>query len=418
MNTKCSMIVLVVAIFSSPTLAQESFTGALSLRDAMEATLARHPRLRSFPFRAESLAGERDLANLRPAYQVQASLEDALGTGDVRDFTGAEATIQLSNIVELGGKRPARVGVVNRRLDMLDAEQRVVELDLLVEVVRRYIQVSTAQATLTLQAQATALAENTILLLQPLVAAGQTPQLEIDRATAALRRAEIAEQSAEAMLESARIRLSNMWSINSPQFENVDANLFTVGATTSIEPLLATLESNPGIELFAVESRLREAEVVLAESRRRASVQWTVGIRHLKQLDDTGLTFGVSIPLLNESRASGAIRAAQANTQEVETRRLAALNAIEGEIRSLHSQLEQNIAAVNTLAQEVIPTLESVQQQIQSGYAAGNYSYLDLISVQQEYLDAQLSLINNASGAHLLRAEIERLSGQPFTGSQ
>ena len=67
MNTKCLMIGLVVAIFSSPAPAQNSLTGALSLRDAMEATLARHPRLRSFPFRAESLAGERDLANLRPA---------------------------------------------------------------------------------------------------------------------------------------------------------------------------------------------------------------------------------------------------------------------------------------------------------------------------------------------------------------
>ena len=418
MNTKCLMIGLVVAIFSSPAPAQNSLTGALSLRDAMEATLARHPRLRSFPFRAESLAGERDLANLRPAYQVQASLEDALGTGDVRDFTGAEATFQLSNIVELGGKRPARVGVVNRRLDMLDAEQRVVELDLLIEVVRRYIEVASAQETLALQAQATALAENIILILQPLVEAGQSPQLEIDRANAALRRAEIAEASAEAMLESARIRLSNMWSSNSPQFDSVDAILQAVGTATPIEPLLITLESNPDIEFLAAESRLREAEVVLAESRRRASVQWTVGIRHLKQLDDTGLTFGVSIPLFNESRASGAIRVAQANTQEVEARRVTALNAIEGEIRSLHRQLEQNIVAVDTLAQEVIPTLENVQQQIQSAYSAGNYSYLDLISVQQEYLDAQLALINSASGVHILRAEIERLSGQPLTGPQ
>lgn len=418
MNTKCLMIGLVVAIFSSPAPAQNSLTGALSLRDAMEATLARHPRLRSFPFRAESLAGERDLANLRPAYQVQASLEDALGTGDVRDFTGAEATFQLSNIVELGGKRPARVGVVNRRLDMLDAEQRVVELDLLIEVVRRYIEVASAQETLALQAQATALAENIILILQPLVEAGQSPQLEIDRANAALRRAEIAEASAEAMLESARIRLSNMWSSNSPQFDSVDAILQAVGTATPIEPLLITLESNPDIEFLAAESRLREAEVVLAESRRRASVQWTVGIRHLKQLDDTGLTFGVSIPLFSESRASGAIRVAQANTQEVEARRVTALNAIEGEIRSLHRQLEQNIVAVDTLAQEVIPTLENVQQQIQSAYSAGNYSYLDLISVQQEYLDAQLALINSASGVHILRAEIERLSGQPLTGPQ
>ncbi len=418
MNTKCLMTVLVVVSFNSTTLAQESLTDTISLREAMEATLKRHPSLRSFSLRSESLSGERQLANLRPAYRIQGSLEDALGTGDVRDFTGAEATFQLSNIVELGGKRPARVGVVNRRLDMLNAEQRLAELDLLVEVVRRYIEVASAQEILALQGQALALAETTILFLQPLVSAGQSPQLELDRANAALRRAEIAEQSAEALLESARIRLSNMWSSNSPQFDGVDANLLDIGEVTPIEPLLTTLESNPDIEFLAAESRMREAEVVLAESRRRANVQWTVGVRHLKQLDDTGFTFGVSIPLFNESRASGAIRAARANEQEVEARRLTALNAIEGEIRSLSQQLEQNITAARTLIQEVIPALESVQQQVQAAYSAGSYSYLDLISVQQEYLDAQLALINNASSAHRLRAEIERLSGLPLTGSQ
>ncbi|MEC7188585.1 MAG: TolC family protein, partial [Pseudomonadota bacterium] len=179
MYTRFLVSVLAATCLSAQSLAQESLTGTISLRDAMEATLANHPRLRSFPLRSESLAGEREIANLRPPYQIQASLEDALGTGDLRDFTGAEVTFQLSNIVEMGGKRPARVGVVNRRLDVLDAEQRVLELDLLVEVVRRFIDVASAQARIELQEQATALAENTVVLLQPLVAAGQSPQLEV-----------------------------------------------------------------------------------------------------------------------------------------------------------------------------------------------------------------------------------------------
>jgi cobalt-zinc-cadmium efflux system outer membrane protein len=418
MYTRFLVSVLAATCLSAQSLAQESLTGTISLRDAMEATLANHPRLRSFPLRSESLAGEREIANLRPPYQIQASLEDALGTGDLRDFTGAEVTFQLSNIVEMGGKRPARVGVVNRRLDVLDAEQRVLELDLLVEVVRRFIDVASAQARIELQEQATALAENTVVLLQPLVAAGQSPQLEVDRANAALLRAEIAEQAALASLDSARIRLANMWTSSSPLFNDVDSSLLAVGQIEPIDPLLAALDANPDIEIFAAESRLRDAEIVLAESRRQANVQWSAGIRHLKELDDTGFTFGVSIPLFNNSRASGAVRTALANQQEVEIRRLTALNAIEGEIRSLHRQLEQSIAAVSTLREEVIPALEGVQQQVLSAYSVGNYSYLDLISAQQEYFDAQLALIVNASNAHRLRAEIERLSGLALTGPQ
>jgi cobalt-zinc-cadmium efflux system outer membrane protein len=110
------------------------------------------------------------------------------------------------------------------------------------------------------------------------------------------------------------------------------------------------------------------------------------------------------------------MRTARANLQEVEARRLTALNAIEGEIRSLHQSLRQAITEVNSLQQQVIPVLQNVQQQTQSAYAVGNYSYVELISAQQEFLDAQLSLISSASNAHKIRAEIERLSGIPLSG--
>ena len=99
-------------------------------------------------------------------------------------------------------------------------------------------------------------------------------------------------------------------------------------------------------------------------------------------------------------------------------RRLTTLNAISGEVLSLHQLLQQAVLEVNTLQQSVIPTLETVQEQIQTAYAAVNYSYVELISAQQEYLDAHLSLISSATNAHKIRAEIERLSGLPLTGQQ
>jgi outer membrane protein, heavy metal efflux system len=418
MNFKCLTIVVCATIASTFASAQESITGVISLRDALETTLAAHPRLRSFPLRAEALLGEKETAELKPAFRVEAEIEDALGTGDIKDFTGAEATLRLSNVVEMGNKRAARVGLANRRIEVLDAEQQVVELDLLTDVVRRFIDVASAQELVALQSRATAIAEQTVSLLEPLVRAGQTPQLELDRANSALTRAQVAEQSAGAMLASARIRLANMWASNSPQFVAVESNLLTVGQAEPIESILAGLESNPDIEIYASEFRLLEAELLLAQSRQHGDIGWSAGIRHLKEIDDTGFAFGVSIPLFNKARASGAVRTARANMQEMEMRRLATLNAISGEVLSLHQLLQQAVLEVNTLQQSVIPTLESVQEQIQTAYAAGNYSYVELISAQQEYLDAQLSQISSATNAHKIRAEIERLSGLPLTGQQ
>ena len=416
MNMKFVVIGLCLTVSITTSNAQDQLTGTVSLRDALEATLNSNPSLRSFPLRNEALLGNREIADLKPAFTIGANLEDALGTGDIRDFTGAEATLRLSNIVEMGGKRAARVGVVNRRLETLAAEQRIAELDLLIEVVRRFIDVATAQEQVNLQAQSTAIAQQTVSAIQPLVTAGQAPRLELGRANAALLRAQLAEQAAAARLESARIRLANMWASNTPQFDAVSADFRVVGQAESIETVLAGLAENPDIEFYAAESRLQEAQLRLAQTRQQGDISWSAGIRHLRGIDDTGVVLGVTVPLFNKERANGAIRTARANLQEVETRRLTALNAIEGEIRSLHQSLQQAILEVNTLQQQVIPVLQDVQRQTQAAYAAGNYSYVEFISAQQEFLDAQLSLISSAGNAHKIRAEIERLSGIPLSG--
>lgn len=418
MNLKCLAIVVLTTIVNATCNAQEILTGNISLRDALEATLAANPRLRSFPLRNEALLGEIEIANLKPAFRIGGELEDALGTGDIKDFTGAEATLRLSNIVEMGGKRAARVGVANRRIDTLNAEQRVAELDLLIEVVRRFIEVAAAQEQIVLQSQSTAIAEQTVNSIQPLVAAGQAPQLELGRANAALLQARLAEQAASARLESARIRLANMWASNTPQFDSISSEFLSVGQAGSIEAVLSELALNPDIGIFAAEARLREAELRLVQTQQHGDITWSAGIRHLKEFDDTGLAFEVSIPLFNKTRTAGADRAARANLQEVEMRRLTALNLIEGEIRSLHRALQQSISEVRALQQQVIPVLQEVQQQTLAAYTAGNYSYVELISAQREFLEAQLSLISSAGNAHRLRAEIERLSGMPISGQQ
>lgn len=416
MNLKCLAIVAIATVASVACNAQEMPTGTISLRDALAAAMSSNPSLRSFPLRNEALLGERETADLKPALVAGAEIEDALGTGDLNDFTGAEATLRLSSVIEMGDKRTARLGVVSRRIDVLNAERQVVEIDLLVEVVRRFIDVAIAQAQQDLQVQSTAIVEQTVSTIQPLVTAGQSPQLELDRARVAVVRAQLAEQAAASRLEEAKIRLANMWASNTPQFDAVASDILSVGQAGSIESILAELASNPNIEFFAVESRLLEAELRLMETRKQGDIEWSAGIRHLKEFDDTGLAFSVSIPLFSKARAAGAERTARANLQELEMRRLAALNSIEGEIRSLHQALQQAITEVNTLQQQVIPVLLDVLEQTRLAYTVGNYSYVELISAQREFLDAQLSLISSAGNVHRIRAEIERLSGLPLSG--
>ncbi len=403
--------------FSWPVFAQNT-NGPLTLRDAMEATLRIHPQLRRFPLKKESIAGDKEVAGLRPPLTFNAGLEDAIGTGNLTGLDGAEFTISLSRVVELGNKRSARVAIADSRMAAIDTELEITELDLLAEVTYRFIDVIEMQARVELQSQARQLSEETLDFLEPLVEAGRAPEFELGRARAGLSNARIAERLAQNNLDSARVRLSTMWQSQSPSFTRAVSDLYEVGESGSINSLLIALLANPSIQMYANEARVLESRLREAQAQQASNVQWTAGIRHLKGIDDTGLVFNASIPLGAKGRASGGIRAAQASLGELELEKEAALNAMRGQLVSLHIQLEQALYGVGVLQEEVLPELTAVLEQTRGFYEAGNYSYVELISTQREYQDAQNSLITSAANAHRLRTEIERLSGQPFLGQE
>lgn len=408
------LVAIVIQSCISHAVCAQEMRSPISLRDAIENTLRLQPQLRSFPLKRESAAGDRETAGLRPPLMANAGAEDAIGTGSLSDLNSAELTISLSRVIELGNKRTARVAVADSRITILDTEQEIVELDLLAEVTYRFIDVVAAQERVDIQRQAREMAEETVMFLEPLVQAGRAPEFELGRARARLSNAGAIERQSQSYLEASRVMLSTMWLSQSPDFSQANADLFEVGEAGSLNALLISLFENPSIQMYASQSRLMEARLQVARAAESANVQWTAGIRHLKEIDDTGLIFNVSIPLGAKERASGGIRAAQANLAELEYSREAALNAMRGQLVSLHIQLTQLLDQIGVLQGEVLPELSEVIEQTRSFYEAGNYSYVELISAQREYLDAQHLLVTSAANAHRVRTEIERLSGQPL----
>jgi cobalt-zinc-cadmium efflux system outer membrane protein len=406
-----------VGLWLVPSYAAEPTGNELSLRDAITATLAANPQLNVYPFRAAALAGERDTAALAPPLQLNGNLEDAFGSGQLGGIDRAELTLSLSRVVELGGQRAARVAVAERKSRMVDADRRITELDLLAEVARRFITLASAQEVLALTQRATILAQQTLDALAPLVEAGQSPASEQTRASAALKRAELTEARARTELEAARLNLAGMWNSQSPSFTRASANLRDPGSAGDLNSLLIGLDGNPDLLQFASETRLREAELLEARSQQRGTVQWTAGIRHLREAGDTGFVLSASLPLGARARAGGAIASAQAQLSAVTVEREVVLNRMRTQLQTLHARLRQAILEVNTLHDAVLPQLETAQKQTRAAYLNGRYSYLELISAQAEYLDAERTLIEAATDAHLLRTEIERLTGEPLSSS-
>ncbi len=406
------LLVLVVGVFTSSYGADSALENDISLREAISATMENYPQFRVYQLRGQALDGERQTADLRPALRISSEFEDVVGTGDLNWFQGSELTLALSQVVELGDKRGARVNVVNQRQERLLAEQKVFELELVSETTLRFIELAAAEQRLALLSQTTQLSQEILEAVTERVAAGRAPDAEQSRASAALRIAELAEESAGFSIEAAKLRLSSMWGDLQPSFVGTTADLLGVDEVTSIQTLLTSLESNPAIAVFASEERLRKAELREANTRRRANVQLGAGVRHVAELNDSAFVLQFSMPLNSKNRANGAITTAQANLLAVESERDLALLKMSSQLVALDQELRLSINEVRVLQSDVIPLLTDALNETREAFESGRYSYLELSAAQRARLDAEFELIGAATRTHLLRTEIERLSGE------
>ena len=409
--------VLVMATIASSSFSlsvwadNSTLNNSITLGDAIKATLQHNPQLAGYEFRTKALAGEQQTAGLKPQMRLSSQFENIAGSGNFKGVDSGELTLSLSSVIELGGQRDARLGLVTARQQQLESSQRLLTLDLLTQVTQQFIALAAAQEQLVFLQQTQQLAQENITSLSRQVQAGRTPEAELLRAKASLARATISVQKTRQQLNGERIKLSAFWASTQPTFTNVTADLFALPPLVSLPTLISKLDMNPDLAVLGDEVHLRAAELRQAQAERKASVEWSAGVRRLQVSDDSAVVLGVSMPLGAANRASGAIATASANQAGAEQERSTARIKLHAQLISLHGAYEQVLAEVNSLRSDVLPPLKHAMRATAEGFQQGRYSYLELNLAQRELLDAQLALIASAARAHELSTAIERLTG-------
>jgi cobalt-zinc-cadmium efflux system outer membrane protein len=409
-------IALAAVIASPVVLAQAPEGGApLTLRAAVERTLVENPELVGFGHRLRAQSARVETANLRPPLELRGDIEDFLGNDTKSGFDSAEATFSIARVVELGNKRDYRSAAAQEASSLLEIERTAAELDVLAEVTRRFIHVARDQEHLKATERATELARETVQTSEARVAAARVPELELRRARVTLARTEIDQEHAEHELLASRRALAAMWGDREMGFGRIETDLYALPAAESFEALAVRLKRNPDFLRFASAARLRDAEIRLAESRARSDLELSAGVRRLQASDDYALVFGIAMPLGRAARAESSVAEAEA---------LRALNAAEGEAHAvraeaqlfaIYQELRHALTEAETLRASVLPEMEAALAATREAFDRGRYSYLEWVDAQRELIDVERALIEASANAHLYRAEIERLTGEPLS---
>lgn len=421
----CARALRVTALVGSAALsfpavpAEAPESQALTLQQAIGAALERNPELKSFAFELRATQARERQAALRPATEVQFASEFFGGSGEFQGYDAAETTLALSQVLELGGKRGARIEAARAGSGLIDVERQAAQLDVLAAVTRRFIAVVECQALLDLARSATGLARSTVKGSERRVDAAKAPHVELDRARIALARAQLDERAASYRLEAARQSLAAMWGETSPALDGkpvgiAQADLFALPETGDFPALMERVLDNPDFLRFASETRLRDAELRMTASQRRPDVTVGAGVRRIEASDDAAAVASLSLPLFTGRRAAPFVAEAEASRGLVDAQRQAALINARAALFELHQELRYTVLEAETLKRETQPQMAEALQETQYAFDRGRYSYLELVDAQREYLDVQRSLIEAAAEAHTLRAEIERLTNAPL----
>lgn len=386
----------------------------LTLANALARTMAQNPDLRVFDFRLQGLEGQRLTADQAPAYEAGLEVENVLGSGDLRGVDGAEYTLSLSSVIELGGKRRARTGVVSSRYELVEAERESETLDLLGQVTQRYVATLALQEKLDLAVQAVELSEATLSTVTRRAEQGAAPDAEVLRAKAALAQSRIAHTALQTEYEKRKMALVSLWGNTRVDFQRLQGDLFQFGSSERFDVLYQQASESPLIQVYASEQRMREAELQLARSQSESDIRWQLGARRFEETGDTALVAGISMPLFAGRRNRGEVQAAMAARDEVEYRQQSALLQLHSLLFEAYQTRQQSIDAVEQLRSSVLPDLAKALDLTRQAYERGRYSYVEWTAAQRELLSARQALVEAAATALLNQALIEQLTAQPM----
>jgi len=413
-------LVAAIAFVSAPF--RTDAAEPLTLRQAIAAALQGNPKLQTFAFRLRVGDARLVQARLTPPLEASIELENFAGSGGTAGFDAAESTFALSKVIELGGKRDARVGVAQADRDVIDVEKQASQLDVLTEVARRFIAVAQSQQRVQLARTATELSAKIVSASERRVEAAKSPHAELDRARIAFDRSRLAERGALLELDAARRQLAATWGqvepvIDGRSFGDVQADLFELPSPGDFETLVARITGHPDFLRFASEARLRDAESRLAASGRRPDLTLGVGLRRFESTGEQAFVASLSVPLFAGRRAEGLLAETKAASELTGAERRAAEVKAKATLYELHRQMTRAVLEAQTLKDDIRPRSAEALKETEYAYERGRYSYLELVDAQREYLAVEAALIDAAAAAHTLRAEVERLTNSALEGA-
>ena len=354
-------------------------------------------------------------AGLLPNPAVGLEMENFAGKDQLRGFDGAETTLFLSQLFELGEKRQKRRRVGDLEKDLAGWDYRSREQDMLAGTAKAFVEVLAAQLRLALNKRLVQISQQTLDTVSARVAAGKVRPIEQTRARVELASTKTNFNRSERELQAARVRLASFWGGEvRAQFQKAVGDLGKMATPPSQQDVLGQLAHNPDLARWDNELQRRKARLALAKSRAVPDLTLSFGLRNFQETKSNAPVAGIELPLPLFDRNQGGIGQAMAELAKARRQKQETFIRIRSRLLEVRQRLVAAFNEAVALREEILPGAQRAFEATEIGYREGKYGFLQLLDAQRTLFKVQGQYLTALSSYHIERIQLERLAGDPL----
>jgi cobalt-zinc-cadmium efflux system outer membrane protein len=395
------LLSLAIAASALPAMAQAA---PLTLERALQSAFAHNPSLAAAQWEIGVAEGDRQQAGLIPNPQVSWEAEDTRR----RSRT---TTLMLSQPLELGGKRGARIEVAERAQDAASIELERRRNELRADVFQAFYNSTIAQQRLLLTEQSLQLAERGLRVAKGRINAGKAAPVEAMRAQVQLSQVRLELRRAERDQATAYQQLAQVTGAPQATFTRVEEPTTALPAIASPQTLLDRLPTTAELRLARLQINQKEASLGLEKALRIPDLTVSIGSQYSETDRERVNLLGVSMPIPLFNRNQGNVLAAARRTDQARDLRNASELRLRSEVQSGLEQWATANTEVNAFNQVILPAAQSAVDTATRGFEMGKFNFLDVLDAQRTLFEARSQYLQAVADSTDAWVRIERIYG-------
>lgn len=379
---------------------------ALTLAEAQRLALTHNPDLATARLELQAQQGAELQAGARPNPELGVLLEDTRAASRT-------TTLQLSQAIELGGKRAARQAAAAQAREQAAVALMAKEAELRATVAAAFFDLLAAQQQRALAESSLTLARGAVAATTKRLQAGKVPPLELAKARVAEAgvRGELAQADSDLLL--ARGRLAALWAQGPQAATQADGDAGTLPALPDDLRLADWSADAPALRLARLDIARRQALTEGERARRVPDVTVTLGARRDAELGRTQAVIGFSLPLPVADRNQGSLLEALRREDQAREALTGATLKLQTDVAEAVSRLRLGRQQVQLLRDDALPAAQSAYDAALKGYELGKFAFLDVLDAQRTLFQLRRELLQASAATHRAAADLGRLLGRP-----